>query len=82
MLGEDFVLKESQELQQFSPSYIQPMNLEIFINLDDYSQSIIPSHPPQHVVVNITKTIDFTTPTRSKQVINVTIRITHGKHMC
>ncbi len=82
MLGEDFVPEESKELQQFSPSYIQPRNLENVINLDDYSQSIIPSHPPQHVVVNITKTTNFTTPTKSKQVIDATIRITHGKHMC
>jgi hypothetical protein len=58
------------------------MNFKNVINLDDYSQSIRPSHPPQHVVVNITEIINFTTPTRSKQVIDATIKITHGKHMC
>ncbi len=82
LLRKGFVPKESQEPQQFSPRYIQPMNLENAINLNDYSQFIKPSHPPQHVIVNITETTDFTTPTRSKQAIDATIRITHGKHVC
>lgn len=46
LLGEDFALEESHELQQFNPSYIQPMNLENVIYLDDYSQCIGPNHPP------------------------------------
>jgi hypothetical protein len=46
LLGEDFVPKESQEPQQFSQGYIQPMNLKNVINLNDCSQFIKPSHPP------------------------------------